>query len=285
MLTFAVVCHQSISFPEQNYRESAIDYTKGTCKWLLEHSTFKTWLRECQSLLWIKGKPGAGKPTLIKYAVDNCSVMLPGSVTVSFFFDARGVSLQNTALGMYRSIIHQLFLYFPEEFTSLVKKFEQQKNHKGEVGKGWQWTEKELRDYFINALKNTSLKRQIVLLVDALDESGEECAIKLVDIFTKLKGSVEGLSGKLKICFACRHYPIISFEGRLTIGAEQNNWNDIALITRERLERIQNLKQHERHILETVMAQKSSGIFQWAVIIVEEVKKSKMRGQGIGAVQ
>lgn len=130
MLTFAVVFHQSISFPEQNYRESAIDYTKGTCKWLLEHSTFKTWLRECQSLLWVKEKPGAGKSTLMKYAVDNCSIMLPGSVIVSFFFDAHGVSLQNTALGMYRSIIHELFLYFHAEFTSLVKKFERQKNHK-----------------------------------------------------------------------------------------------------------------------------------------------------------
>lgn len=37
----------------------------------------------------------------------------------------------------------------------------------------------------MNALTNTSLKRHIVLPVDALDESGVECAINLVNTFTE----------------------------------------------------------------------------------------------------
>src|SRR6266487_6408241 len=45
-----------------------------TCMWLLEQSEYKDWLDpnkipEHHGFLWVKGKPGAGKSTMMKYAL------------------------------------------------------------------------------------------------------------------------------------------------------------------------------------------------------------------------
>ena len=44
--------------------------TEGTCEWLLLHEKYQNWVRE-RGLLWISGKPGDGKSTLLKYATER----------------------------------------------------------------------------------------------------------------------------------------------------------------------------------------------------------------------
>jgi hypothetical protein len=39
-----------------------------TCQWILSHSNFEEWIRETNHLLWTKGKPGAGKSTVLALA-------------------------------------------------------------------------------------------------------------------------------------------------------------------------------------------------------------------------
>src|SRR5437762_2502178 len=84
---------------------------KGTCAWLLAHPKYRTWLNQFPGLLWIKGKPGAGKSTLIKYALRETEKQQPLDYTVaSFFFHGRGTSIQRTALGLFRSLLHQILI-------------------------------------------------------------------------------------------------------------------------------------------------------------------------------
>jgi hypothetical protein len=47
-----------------------------TCKWLLQKSEYLDWfdpdkLELHQGLLWMKGKPGAGKSTMVKFALES----------------------------------------------------------------------------------------------------------------------------------------------------------------------------------------------------------------------
>ncbi|KAK4138478.1 hypothetical protein BT67DRAFT_368450, partial [Trichocladium antarcticum] len=55
-------------------------------------------------VLWIKGKPGAGKSTLMKHALQHCEEVFVDHLIVAYFFNARGEILEKTPLGMLRSI-------------------------------------------------------------------------------------------------------------------------------------------------------------------------------------
>jgi hypothetical protein len=63
-------CLQSRFFQEILSREHDItDATDGKCACLLQHTEYTTWLRRDRELLWVKGKPGAGKSALLKHSL------------------------------------------------------------------------------------------------------------------------------------------------------------------------------------------------------------------------
>src|ERR1700730_14373799 len=105
-------------------RKSAVGRAANdTCNWLLNHDIFQRWHKN-RGLLWIKGKPGAGKSTLMKYAFRQFKTIAEktstGEILVSFFFHGRGSELQNSLLGLFRSILHQLLEEVPHLLSSLV---------------------------------------------------------------------------------------------------------------------------------------------------------------------
>ncbi|XTI84190.1 HET-domain-containing protein [Cenococcum geophilum] len=82
-----------------------------TCKWLLEKSEYLDWLNatklgEHYGFLWIKGKPGTGKLTLMKFALANARKMMTDRIVISFFFNARGMGLKKSTIGII-STYHQ----------------------------------------------------------------------------------------------------------------------------------------------------------------------------------
>lgn len=69
-----------------------------TCEWILELAEYKAWKAESHGLIWIKGKPGAGKSTLMAFLYNRlkekrCSE--PG-IYLEFFYNARGTEMQRT---------------------------------------------------------------------------------------------------------------------------------------------------------------------------------------------
>lgn len=38
-----------------------------TCGWIAKHDGYQKWLEQRKGFFWIKGKPGCGKSTLVKY--------------------------------------------------------------------------------------------------------------------------------------------------------------------------------------------------------------------------
>lgn len=80
---------------------------------MLQKPEYQDWLDTAKSpdhhgLLWIKGKPGSGKSTLMNFIVANAHKMKGDVVIISFFFNARGEDLEKSTLGMYRSLLYQL---------------------------------------------------------------------------------------------------------------------------------------------------------------------------------
>jgi hypothetical protein len=102
-------------------------------------------------LLWVKGKPGSGKSTLLKKAfkhITETPKVGDRALVLSFFFHGRGVELQRTPLGFFRSLLHQILRQVPDALSNLVDTFERRLKEKGKQEEKWQWHPNELWDFF-----------------------------------------------------------------------------------------------------------------------------------------
>ena len=251
--------------------------TMKTCEWLLNHDVFRRWTLQNGALLWIKGNPGTGKSTAIKHALQktnsNNSAPKTKLIILSFFFHNRGSELQHTLMGFYRSILYQILDQDPSALSDLVHEYSKNCETKGTSGKAWDWHEAELRAYLESSISKILESFPIRLFADALDEGGEAAAVELVKEFQHLLSQCRPTSSKaLSICFSCRRYPIIDYEGELEISIDHENSNDIKTYIRSRL-------QKEKHQIIEVIIQRSSNSFQWARLVVDRVEQLRRQAK------
>ena len=275
---------RSLHFPNMGQREYLVENaaTK-TCTWLLSHEKYTAWLAQPHTLLWIVGKPGAGKSTLIRYALQNSS--LNNDVVATFFFYGRGRDLQKSACGMLRSLLHQLLDQAPDllsKFTLILKKkCETKQNSESE----YEWHETELRELLQDLILSASRDRAIRLFLDALDEAGQEIAVNVVAYFEELFERLHPTSPGLRICFSCRHYPVLAPTNALKICIEEENHHDIATYVRQRMKKYRLSDLEEGPKLEQEIIEKSSCIFQWVVLIIPIIIQSDNDGASVAKIR
>jgi hypothetical protein len=91
-----------------------------TCRWLLQMDAYKQREEKGQlqneKFLWVKGKPGAEKSALMKFLLVQLQNRIQYSehqVLISFFSNARGSDSEQSTVGLYRSLLWQLFDRLP----------------------------------------------------------------------------------------------------------------------------------------------------------------------------
>jgi hypothetical protein len=67
----------------QWYKDCVENRVEGTCKWILNHLNFQSWLKSDSGLLLVSADPGYGKSVLAKFLVNS---ELPRSATICYFF-------------------------------------------------------------------------------------------------------------------------------------------------------------------------------------------------------
>lgn len=102
-----------LPFDGMNSRvDSITPPSPNTGGWLFQDPTYTTWCNSSeteQRLLLIKGKPGAGKSTLMKKAIQGMQFNRGRhAVCASFFIDGAGLPLQHSQSGILRSLLGQL---------------------------------------------------------------------------------------------------------------------------------------------------------------------------------
>ena len=251
----------------------------GTCEWLHRHKMYQSWATSDRGLLWIRGKPGSGKSTLVKYALDNHGAR-DNALVLSFFFHGRGDELQRTPLGLFRSLLHQVLRQAPGVLQDLVTESETKHKENGKPGEDWHWHEEELRPFIESCLPKVSQTRPVWLFVDALDECGKDNAVRLVEIFKTLLKSLVSQSvglGQFRICFSCRHYPILDLdEDGFEICTEAENQRDIATFVDGQLASFWT----RSSAIPALITKRSSGVFMWARLVVKQVLDLYRDGMG-----
>ncbi|KAM3444331.1 hypothetical protein MY4824_000220 [Beauveria thailandica] len=275
-----------LGFEQINARRSNIKPKYSTtCRWLLSHPDYLDWQDPKQAVkhhgfLWIRGGPGTGKSTIMNFAYKE-AMTHKDVVVISFFFNARGESLERSTQGMYRSLLFQLLSTLPNLVTifdaSEHKKFLDDfytatLSHHNPV-----WQIVVLQDLLRSALTKLG-QIPLAIFVDALDECSSDQVEELVEYFEALGEDAEQNGLRLNICFSSRYYPYIDIQYGLKIKLEAQGGHeeDIAMYIRNKL-RIGTSKTAEE--IKTGMQAKAKGIFMWVVLVVDILKAEYRSGR------
>jgi ankyrin repeat protein len=270
-----------------NYRrEEVLDARADSCTWILQHQNYQKWLADDHGLLWIQGKPGSGKSTLMKrifkvFCTENRG---PGRMHLAFFFHRRGVQLQHTPLGMFRTMLHQLLSQVPLASADFLSLCEEKRRFQGDVCRDWEWREPELRRVLKSSLVSAAKTYSLVIFVDALDEAGEDSARSVVSYLHEVNEQLLQSKHTTSICFACRHYPIVRTSDGIQICVEDENFKDISVyalseLRRQIRPRDQNLESDHLNELEKRISNKASGVFLWVYLVIPTIAKQYNEGR------
>ncbi|KAF3289384.1 hypothetical protein TWF970_003165 [Orbilia oligospora] len=267
----------ALKFNQMDNRQVTIKTAHAeTCRWLLTKPEFKNWLDDNQisdhhGFLWIKGKPGTGKSTLMKFALKHCERTIKKAKFLSFFFNARGEGLEKTTIGMYRSLLYQLLKKIPRlqtVFDTLESPETLASSYSSDIGL--------LQDTFSRALGQMGQGR-LVCFIDALDECNEDQIREMLTFLWDLGANPDlntpanSRGIQLRVCFSSRHYPHITMKkGREMVleGQEGHNRDIVSYLATELVGKGKTIQQIREEILE-----KSSGIFLWVVLVVQILNK------------
>jgi ankyrin repeat protein len=249
-----------------------------TCKWLLKMQEYLDWLNvdklvEHHGFLWIKGKPGTGKSTLMKFAHAHARKTMKDKIIISFFFNARGEDLEKSTAGMYRSLLLQLLERIPE----LQCVFDSLGSTAMSSSGSHQWSVETLKELFEQAIQLLG-KRSLICFIDALDECEERQIRDMVAFFEQLGELAISAGIQFQVCFSSRHYPHITISKGLDLVLEGQEGHD---------QDITNYLDSELKIgagklaaeIRGELQSKASGVFMWVVLVVEILNKENDGGR------
>lgn len=274
------VIEDSLKFNRMETRFFDIEAaTTATCDWLFSIPEYDQWLDnnlvpEHHGFLWIKGKPGSGKSTIMKHAIEAATNSDIPSIIVTFFFNARGTELERSILGMYRSVLLQIISKTPTILDDLSHLFSSKIKH----GQVYEWNIGELQAILITMMKGAR-EYPVIWFIDALDECKADEVLKLVKFFENIGHTAVSSRSSLRICLSTRHYPNIPIRRGIQLTLEEQDGHDQDIVTYIDSE---FRAPHNLHVarIKDELRTRSSGVFIWVRLAVELLNAAFRRGDG-----
>jgi ankyrin repeat protein len=270
-----------------NREHNIRDAMNNTCGWFYSSAEYNSWYtgdnrQIAHGLLWVKGKPGAGKSTIMKNAVQQMRQRDKTSTVASFYFNARGAPLERTPLGLFRSILHQICTQdrgIRLEFLNMYYDRQRAALNPDE----WVWSQLELEN-FLKRIFEKLQPRRTVIFIDALDECDVNTVRSIVHQLAELGATATQRGLDLRICLSSRHYPTISIKNCPEIMVEGANTTDIGTYIRERFKFIPESESETMKTIETRLIENAAGVFLWIVLVVDLLLQDVGEGQPTGLI-
>jgi len=287
----------SLRFDEMDHRKTDIKRAHAkTCEWFLQNRCYLDWIDDAKlnqhaGLFWIKGKPGAGKSTLMNFALAQAENKTNEEAVISFFFHARGIELQKSTIGMYRSLLWQLLQRMPGlraclHSTNLTMLDDSEHSD-------WsppEWSLEMLKDSFEKVVLRFSLGLErplgnvpnslesLVCFIDALDECEESQIRDMVSFLESLCEKTVSSDYKFRVCLSSRHYPNVKMNRGLDLVLEgqAGHSQGITDFLNSKL-KIGHSKLGEQ--IRKELQEKASGVFMWVVLVVDMLNKEYDAGR------
>jgi hypothetical protein len=253
----------------------------GTGQWLFSNHLYDDWFsgkdpQQCQGLLSLKGKPGAGKSVLIKEAIRRAALISSNGetayLTLSFFFNGKGDdTLEHSAEGMYRALLHQILEQSSShryELGETLDSFKSSvfKGSASSIGCG----EYKVKESLEMLLTKKSDKK-IRIFIDALYECDDADRRHVAYFWREVTNKAFELQIDLCVCISQRTFPCTVIDKCLDIVVDNFNRDDIERYVVKKFSLGFANAEPRWHLLKDKIMQKSSGVFLWVALVVEEV--------------
>ncbi|KAI0138000.1 hypothetical protein F4776DRAFT_670644 [Hypoxylon sp. NC0597] len=191
------------SSPKDSIPPTNQERIQGTCEWFTSHQLFLQWKDSKDStLLWVSADPGCGKSVLAKHLVDNVLLTTNTRATCYFFFKDELEDQRNLESAM-RCILHQVFVQRPDLLTDdVVLRFSEDGQLFASFAGLW--------DIHVSVAGH-KVAREIICILDALDECEEGSRARLANAIKSLYGNEER-KFSLKLLLTSRPYGYIQRE-------------------------------------------------------------------------
>ena len=248
---------------------------RGTFDWITENQSFTSWIENSSSVLWLTGKPGSGKSTLMRHIseepIAHALGMPLGAITASHFL-GHSRSSREASISLARSLLYQFC------FQSL--QVESQQN-----SRGWQYSKPYL-DLQLRAEKEEELSyhdlvdllqafviqvsqdHAIYIMVDALDECDDEAGKRILSLLSTLRSITA--EKPVQICLSSRStLPLepISRSQLRTIYLENETSKDLEYFARMEIQRMMPLAPKDSHLASAIVDH-AEGMFLWAKLAI-----------------
>ncbi|PNP46412.1 hypothetical protein THARTR1_10734 [Trichoderma harzianum] len=258
---------------QQEKREAR---TPGTCEWLLNHSRFIEWERSSySSTLWLQGNVGAGKSFLTSKVIDYLPTTRQQKdgydEGFAYFYCSRSDPERRQTKYILRSYVSQL-ARVPNHPTMIEKNIYTLYLKAKEEKRGFSTIECEVAlTELINFYSRTTL------VLDALDECEMDTREALARILRNLVGKGEGT---VKVFIASRKEADIEEHlglQKLVEISTADNKEDIEKYVEEEVIKVggiwRSVSAEVKEQVKKTIGEKSDGMFRWAYLQWEELKK------------
>ncbi|KAF3062292.1 Calcium-independent phospholipase A2-gamma [Daldinia childiae] len=205
--------------------------------------------------------------------------------TAAFFFSAKTDSEQSNLLhspeGLYRSLLHQLLPHHEEGLRRVVEAYKEKLTGVSSYkGYAVSWPEEELRKLF-QSLFDESFAPRTVIFVDAMDECDSNRVRELAFFFRGLANRANLKGRKLDVCFSSTRVAVVNLGNCPSIVVEENNELDILLYLEENFVCDGTNNPRDFISLKNKIAEISSGVFLWVVLVVDLLLEELDKGRNI----
>ena len=198
--------------------------------------------------------------------------MTPQAVIVSFFFNARGETLEKSTVGMYRSLLFQLLTAIPDlNLKTIPHHVQQNSDISG-------WTIEDLKYLLTSAIRSLD-HQHLVCFIDALDECGEDEVGDMIEFLEHL-GRVAAASPdiQINILLSSRHYPYITIEKglQMKMDYQEGHYEDIEKYVNSKLKAGQSKQVKD---IKASIINNAKGVFLWVVLVVQLLNAEYVKGK------
>ncbi|KAK4455149.1 hypothetical protein QBC34DRAFT_108469 [Podospora aff. communis PSN243] len=280
---------RSLRFPNMNRKRRNIKPpTENTCQWLFESKFYRDWFagknREWPGgMLRLKGKPGSGKSVLMKAAYRQILREHRGSsrhCVAGYFFNEGGSDLEHSRAGALRTLLYQLLLQ-DRGYLSMLTRSSARVQSPDKID----WTvsalESTLRGFLLRS-QPLRKKQETFIFIDGIDECGYPSDMHALSYFWRLLTRTAQKSGiNLNVFLSCRYLHATHLEGCPEIYVDCQNKGDIAAYVEEKFKLGIATQEPKWSQLLDAIVEKCSGVFLWAVLVVDGLIEKWEQGEGL----
>ena len=278
----------------------------GTYDWLLNDSIgFNDWLKgdNLSPVFWVQGKPGSGKSTLMKFALNHASTLEHLNmnskghwIVASYFFHDRGTTIQKSVDGFLGEILFQVLKQQRELFPLIYPILTQwdlagSVAHRGDKDSSESlaetWSIEDMKKALMLIATESSFETNICLFVDALDEHDGNHR-ELISTLKHFAHSTRNPFFRLRLCLAGRPENVFSdaFQSYPGFAIHEHTTQDIRLYAEERIQKEMGSKLTDKGVDELKslvqnIIERAKGVFLWVRLVVNELIDGLCAGDDI----